>query len=887
MGKTLFIAEKPKVANEIMKSPRFRHSQKYIGSKPYYGYYENDHYIVSWCRGHLLELKNPEEMDPKYKMFSLEHLPLIYQPAYKVKQENAEQLQILVKLLQRSDVDHAVNICDADREGELIYREVYEFAGVNKKQSRVYKSSFEAAELEAALNRLESASKYDGLAYSAKARQYLDYLLGMNITRGCTTKLAQNKFLLSSGRVQMCLLNEIRQRELAIENYREQSYYHLQLITDLGLTPVMKTEDQVLNPSPLRSLGENLKGQYLVVEEFKEGTRKKNPKLLYNLTDLYKDAHAQLQINAETAKKHIQNLYEEGFITYPRSSSRHLPTEQVERVKGVMQALAKSQYSLLVQSVDIEAIDVKHKTFNDELVSSHFAIIPTTKQYQEEGRPEIEKQLYSLVVKRFVGNFMRPAVYLVREVLLIDAMGNIYQTKESVLREKGFLEVFQEEVEGESVEVFKIPIMQKGQELQICDFELLESKTKKPALHTESSILTFMETAGRKIDDEHLKELMKGKRIGTVATEATFIPALHEKNYIAIEKGKITTTPIGRAFIEQFPVQQIKDPLYTAEMEGMIHRIEKNEMSYENFIAQTNTFVQKITQEIIRIPDTVSYNLIETWKQQIEVCQCSCGNGIMLDRGKFFGCSNQPNCNIGVPKRIKEKTIPAAQVKKLFEENKTDIIKGFKSNGKEFSAYLAFINGDVSFNLPTVEELSLGQCPKCQKGQILNRKSFFGCSDYQNGCDFMLPAKIKGKKLSDSQIKKLVNNNVTDFISGFSGEKGEFTAAIRLKLDLSICFEFPTTDDRTVGKCPLCQSRVIIGKTNYLCEQYKKDCDFIVSGMILEKRITASQIKKLLEKNMTDTIKGFISKKTGKPFDAKLTYDSTQKRVTCIYEKKK
>ncbi|OTY45872.1 DNA topoisomerase, partial [Bacillus thuringiensis] len=381
MGKTLFIAEKPKVANEIMKSPRFRHSQKYIGSKPYYGYYENDHYIVSWCRGHLLELKNPEEMDPKYKVFQLEHLPLIFQPSYKVMQENAEQLQILVKLLQRPDVDHAVNICDADREGELIYREVYEYAEVNKKQSRVYKSSFEAAELEAALNRLESASKYDGLAYSAKARQYLDYLLGMNITRGCTTKLAQNKFLLSSGRVQMCLLHEIRQRELAIENYKEQSYYHLQLVTNLGLTPVMKTEDQVLNPLPLRSLGENLKGQYLTVEEFKEGTRKHNPKLLYNLTDVYKDAHAQLQINAETAKKHIQNLYEEGFITYPRSSSRHLPTEQVDRVKGVMQALAKSRYSLLVKSVDIEAIDMKHKTFDDDLVSSHFAIIPTTKQY--------------------------------------------------------------------------------------------------------------------------------------------------------------------------------------------------------------------------------------------------------------------------------------------------------------------------------------------------------------------------------------------------------------------------------------------------------------------------------------------------------------------------
>ncbi|MBE7129234.1 type IA DNA topoisomerase [Bacillus mycoides] len=887
MGKTLFIAEKPKVANEIMKSLRFRHSQKYIGSKPYYGYYENEHYIVSWCRGHLLELKNPEEMDPEYKVFKLEHLPLIYQPAYKVKQENAEQLQILVKLLQRHDVDHAVNICDADREGELIYREVYKYAGVNKKQSRVYKSSYEAAELEAALNRLESASKYDGLAYSAKARQYLDYLLGMNITRGCTTKLAQNKFLLSSGRVQMCLLNEIRQREVAIENYREKSYYHLQLVTDLGITPVMKTEDQVLNPSPLRSLGENLKGQYLVVEEFKEGNRKKNPKLLYNLTDLYKDAHAHLQINAETARKHIQNLYEEGFITYPRSSSRHLPTEQVERVKGVMHSLATSHYSSLVQLVDIEAINTKHKTFDDELVSSHFAIIPTTKQYKGGERPDIEKQLYDLVVKRFVGNFMRPAVYLVRDVSLIDSMGNIYQTKESVLREKGFLEVFQEEKEEESVESFKIPILQKEHKLQICDFELLESKTKKPALHTESSILTFMETAGRKVDDEHLKELMKGKRIGTVATEATFIPALYERNYIAIEKGKISTTPIGRAFVEQFPVQQIKDPLYTAEMEGMIYRIEKNEMSYKDFISQTNTFVQKITQDIIRIPDTVSYDLIETWKQQIEVCQCPCRNGIILDRGKFFGCSNHPNCNIGLPKKIKEKAIPAAQVKKLFEDNKTDVIKGFKSNEKEFSAYLSFINVEIRFSLPTVEELSLGQCPKCQKGQILNRKTFFGCSDHQNGCNFMLPAKIKGKKLSDSQIKKLLNSNVTDFINGFNGEKGEFTAAIRLKQDLSICFEFPTTDDRTVGKCPLCQGRVVIGKTNYLCEQYKKSCDFIVSGMILEKRITVSQIKKLLEKNMTDTIQGFVSRKTGKPFGAKLTYDSVQKRIAFVYEKKK
>ncbi|PGW24650.1 DNA topoisomerase I, partial [Bacillus cereus] len=433
MGKTLFIAEKPKVAVELLKSPRFRNSQKHPGSKPYYGYYENENYIISWCRGHLLELKHPEEMDERYKEFKFDHLPIILEPTYKEKSDCLEQIQILVKLLNRPDVDHVVNSCDADREGELIYREIVEYAGVNKRESRLFISSYEAAELEGALNRLEPGTDYDGLAQSAKARQYLDYILGINVTRGCTSKLAKNQFLLASGRVQMCILNEIRQREIAIQNYKEQTYYNLKLLTENGLSPVMKTEDQLIDPSPLQKLGDSLKETNVIVTEFKESTRKKKPKLLYNLTDIYKDAHAKLKINAETAKKHIQSLYEEGFITYPRSSSRHLPTEQVERVKEVMAALEKSAYANLVQQVIPSSITKKHTTFNDELVSSHFAIIPTTKLYVGTNRNPLEKQLYDLIVKRFIGNFMKPAIYLVREVHFIDQEGNTYSTKEKIL----------------------------------------------------------------------------------------------------------------------------------------------------------------------------------------------------------------------------------------------------------------------------------------------------------------------------------------------------------------------------------------------------------------------------------------------------------------------
>ncbi|OTY19623.1 DNA topoisomerase III [Bacillus thuringiensis serovar navarrensis] len=628
-----------------------------------------------------------------------------------------------------------------------------------------------------------------------------------------------------------------------------------------------------------------MKETNVIVTEFKESTRKKKPKLLYNLTDIYKDAHAKLKINAETAKKHIQSLYEEGFITYPRSSSRHLPTEQVERVKEVMAALEKSSYANLVQQVSPSSITKKHTTFNDELVSSHFAIIPTTKLYAGTNRNPLEKQLYDLIVKRFIGNFMKPAIYLVREVHFIDQEGNTYSTKEKILQEKGFLSVFQEDIEEGSVEAFQIPILREGDSFRIVQYDLIESRTKKPAFHTESSILTFMETAGRKLDDEHLKELMKGKRIGTVATEETFIPKLLERSYIDVTNSQIRTTNIGRAFIDAFPVDEIKNPAYTAEMEGMIYMIEKKEMKYEEFVEKTNTFVKDTVEQLGAMDDKVSDSIINTWNQQIEVCKCPCRKGKILHKGNFYGCSNYPECEISLPKKIKEKAIPEAQAKKLFEDKKTDLLKGFKSNEKEFSAYLVLHEGKVKFQFPTQGELSFGKCPKCKKGDMLHRKTFYGCTEHKNGCDFMLPAKMKGKAIPGNQMKKLLQYKTTDFINGFQGEKGEFTAAIYMEADGSLKFRFPTTEDRTIGKCPLCKSRVLVGKSNYLCEKYKKGCDFIIFGTFSGKNLSSNHVKKLLEKNVTDQIKGFISNKNGKKFDARLSYSVQEKRLKFLFGK--
>ncbi|MED5052583.1 DNA topoisomerase [Anoxybacillus rupiensis] len=887
MGKTLFIAEKPKAAFEIMKSPRFRNVQKHLGSEPVFGYFENDQYIVSWALGHLLELLHPEDHDEKYKEFKFEDLPIILEPKYRPKEDTKEQLDILVKLLNRSDVETVVNAADSDREGELIFREIYEYAGSQKPVLRLFVSSYEPAELEAALNRLHRGSDYDLLADSARARQYLDHLLGVTITRGATTKMANNSFLLSSGRVQMCVLHEIRKRELEVENFVEQTYYNLAIQTSNGVAAVLLSDDQYIDPEPLNKLAARITGTNVTVKEFKEYVRKKSPKHLYNLTDLYKDVYSKLGLAAEQAKKFIQNLYENGYITYPRTNSRHLPKEMVEKARNVMQAL-KSQEKFQKYSVFVneDKINEKHSSFNDELVTSHFAIIPTVKTYPFTGH-ELEQKIYEMIVARFMGVFMPAAQYAVREVVLVDQEGNEYKAYEKFLKEKGFLAIFEDEEEEEPlVQAFSIPELKEGEQFQIQSTELKTGKTKRPSLHTESSILTFMETAGRKLDDEHLRELMKGKRIGTVATEETFVPKLLQRGYIQKDgKGRLTTTNIGRKFIDLFPVEEVKSPAYTADMEGKIESIVNGETSLHSFLKEAQQFAYHVVNELAKLSDHVATDFINTWNEQIEICSCLCSSkGRIVDKGKFYGCTLYPDCTVGIPKTIKGKNITSAQVKKLFENKRTDLIKGFKTDeGKEFDAFLVLEDGKLRMKIPAPEDLSLGTCPKCKKGHITNRGTFFGCSEFKNDCKFMIPAKIKGKSIPESQIKKLLQYGQTDFITGFVGETGPFQAALYFNEQGDLKLKFPTVDDRTLGKCPLCRGRVLVGKSYYLCEHYKKTCDFLIPGVIAGKTISTNQIIKLLEKNITDEIKGFKSQK-GNSFNARLSYNTKDKKITFVFK---
>ncbi|MDF0728734.1 DNA topoisomerase [Cytobacillus sp. S13-E01] len=321
MGKSLIIAEKPNVAKQLLQSPRFRGVKFHKGTMPYYGFFENENYILTWGRGHVFEVLTPGEHNEELKVFRIDNLPIILPVKYKAIKDSKEQVDIIMKLINRNDVNKIINACDNDKEGELIFREIYEESKTNKPMYRIWLSNYEIGEVEAAFNRLLEGKDFDSLANSARARQYLDHLLGDTVTRASTVKLAQNKFLLSGGRVQLCLLNEIRKRELEVDNFIPKTFYNL--YTDTGfLAEFIHEEEYITNPTFIKELAGKLKGEKLEVKEFIEKESKRNPYNLFNATDFLKACIHKLSLKAPQAKKILQKLYEEGFVSYPRSLSK-------------------------------------------------------------------------------------------------------------------------------------------------------------------------------------------------------------------------------------------------------------------------------------------------------------------------------------------------------------------------------------------------------------------------------------------------------------------------------------------------------------------------------------------------------------------------------------
>lgn len=861
--KTLYISEKPDMTRKFVSLPMFRGGKLTKGSKGYYGYIEGDDWIHTWCIGHLAELFMPADYDEKYKEWKLEHLPIIPEEfKRKPNPDHYEQFEIIQKLLGRPDVSTICCCTDAGREGELIFRELYWMNGSTKPIKRLYVSATDDDALTIGFNNLRPGTDFDTLADSADARAVTDLLIGDTLTRGYRIKLGQ---LLPLGRVMICLLSEIYNREKTIANFRPQTFYEL-----FGQFDSIKakwhsgSKDYILDPNVIKPIQEKVRGKEGIITACKKTEKKSRPPLLYNLTDLSKECVKELGWSAVKTLDVLQSLYTPplSLVTYPRTDSRHLPTSMVEDVQKAIKLFEDTPYSDIAAGITGE-ISSKHKIFNDELVSDHYAIIPNPKT-----KPNLDKltadqrTLYERIVKRFLANFYPPAVYEVTEIT-ITCEGETFQAKGKKLLSPGYLSVMADTEDTDETPTIDIPFVEEGVSIRCNEAILHTGKTSPPAAYREDLLLEFMENAGRKLDDESLKEVMRGKRIATPATEGAAIQKLYDYKYIEAKGKQIRLTTTGRFLVENVQIPELRSAEFTATMEYQLEQIRNGELSKQEYLSTIFQFCHYLADEIRKISDTQKDVLQSTQIDENKIGTCPCCQKPILkkqtaDKQVFYGCSAYPDCSFKVPSVVLNNKIPLKQIQKLLEHGRTDIIPGFTKEDKQFFGLLYVEDKKVRFRTPTKEELTIGQCPKCQKA-VVHRMQFYGCLGYPE-CNFSVPLAIKEKALPINEVKKLLEHGTTSLME-FKGEKGPFKAFVICDpVDGKIKFRFPTNEEASVGSCPKCGHSVVPKKTFYGCTNHPA-CNFTLPMIKNEKTIPLKEIQKILETGESSLIDGFVSEK--------------------------
>lgn len=566
--KKLIIAEKPSVAKEIAKV---------VGaSKRGNGFLEGEDALVSWCVGHLVGLQNPEGYDDKYKFWNLEDLP-IFPGTFKriVFPSTKKQFQILKKLMNSKDVGSVVNACDAGREGELIFRLVYEEAGCKKPSYRLWISSMEASAIKDALNHTQPSSAYNTLYESAKARQEADWLIGMNLSRYYTKKKNQKGVFFPVGRVQTPTLAMIVAREDEIKNFQKQKYYTVELACD-GMTFSTERIDRPDEAEGVLSgVGENV--QVSDVVEKKKTTK---PDLPFDLTTLQRECNKYFGYSAQQTLDLTQALYEKKLVTYPRTDSRHLTEDMTESVTRDL--LSKNSY-------DPERTKV---VFNSAKVTDHHAIIPTASSLQTDlsSLSDSESNVYKLILNKLYASFGFPLIENTTKVI-VNAGGAEFTCSGKVVEDEGFTKYLKEyKKSGEAV---TLPPVRKGDILHVQSKEMKEKYTSPPSKYTEDTLLKAMETAGSDALEEGVEVERKG--IGTPATRASTIESLVKRSLVRRDKKSLVPTESGCELVA-FVDHSITSAEMTAEWENELYKIKEGKESPAAFQEKIKAFIRSVVE---------------------------------------------------------------------------------------------------------------------------------------------------------------------------------------------------------------------------------------------------------------------------------------------------
>ncbi len=584
MGRIVVIAEKPSVGRDIARviGCRDRGDGCLLGEK----------YIVTWAVGHLVTLAEPDEMDEKYKKWSFATLPMLPEEIpLKVIRQTKDQYDIIKKLINDRGTDSLICATDAGREGELIFRYIYEKTGCKKPFERLWISSMTDEAISEGFRKIRPGHDYDGLYASAQCRSKADWLVGMNASRAFTLKY---NALLSVGRVQTPTLAILVKRRKEIENFQPRDYSTLTAdfgdYTGICFRESWDPDTHIPTRAEADAIAQAVKGKPAVVISAETARKTEPPPQLYDLTSLQRDANKLLGFTAEKTLKVAQSLYEtQKALTYPRTDSRYLPPDMIPRVVQTMKMLPAEYQSLVPGALRDGKLPVSKRTIDASKVTDHHAIIPTNKRVDPAGFSADEQKLYDLVARRLLAAFYPACEYDATKVIT-RAEGYDFRTNGKVILVNGWHDVPPMEnppktrkKKGEEEENTALPPLKIGDRRTVKDAKVKEDKTRPPAPHTDASLLFAMETAGKELEDEELARQMKGSGIGTPATRATIIERLLQVGY-AQRKGKtLNATDKGVKLIEIMP-GEIASPEMTGKWELALHQITDGQQDPQRFL---------------------------------------------------------------------------------------------------------------------------------------------------------------------------------------------------------------------------------------------------------------------------------------------------------------
>lgn len=786
------IAEKPSVAREIA-SILGANSRKD-------GYFEGNGYQVTWTFGHLCTLKEPHDYDSAWKSWNLYMLPIL-PDRFGIKliddKGMEKQFNTIARLVEGAD--EVINCGDAGQEGELIQRWVLAKAKCNKPVKRLWISSLTEEAIKEGFNKLKDSLQFDKLYAAGSSRAIGDWLLGMNATRLYTIKYGSGKQVLSIGRVQTPTLALIVNRHLEIQNFKPQTYWELK--TKYREVVFNSDKGKFNSREEAAKLLEALRSQLFTITSVETKKGKESPPRLFDLTALQVECNKKFGMSADETLKSVQSLYEKKYVTYPRVDTTYLPNDLFPKIGSILRSL--QAYSHLTAPLLSQPIRKSNKVFDDKKVTDHHAIIPT-----DVTAPVLhghEANVYDTIAKRFIAAFYPDCEVSNTTVLGLVKDTGFKATGRQIL-DAGWRVVYQKEMvseEDQQEETQLLPSFTEG-ESGPHEPSLQEKQTQAPKPYTEATLLRAMETAGKQVENEELRDAMKDNGIGRPSTRAAIIETLFKRNYIRKERKNLIPTITGIELIQSINNELLKSVELTGQWEYKLRQIEKGNYEASTFLYEMKQMVNDLVQQVmnetkrkITVTDQspqAGKNSKDSENEEDIICP-KCKKGTILKGKTAYGCSAfKEGCDFKVLFVFNEKKLTDSQLLGLIGKGKTPLIKGIEFNGEKKNGILkldalfnvAFEEKEVKEREKQPKEKKPITCPRCKTGAVIKGNSAYGCANWKSGCTFRLPFQFMGKELSESHVDTLIKKGSTKEIKGFTNLNGE---KLNGKLKLNEQFE--------------------------------------------------------------------------------------------------